>query len=198
MYKRACESRSSSSSMRAARASTASSGTCQVSYSGLYFCLSHRRPECTSRRDDFDTEKSSCRVRSNAQLPSVDFLRPTEPFGNLTMVGGTVSPSDSDAQRTRQRFNAERREASPQKDSCIASQEAPSGDRTHDRTLTKRMLCQLSYRGCALRLMPVGLLGLGRLWSSSLPRARLGPRIRLRALGLDPPSRSGCQALWCG
>jgi hypothetical protein len=24
---------------------------------------------------------------------------------------------------------------------------APSGDRTHDRTLTKRMLCQLSYRG---------------------------------------------------
>ena len=25
---------------------------------------------------------------------------------------------------------------------------APSGDRTHDRTLTKRMLYQLSYRGC--------------------------------------------------
>ena len=24
---------------------------------------------------------------------------------------------------------------------------APSGDRTHDRTFTKRMLCQLSYRG---------------------------------------------------
>jgi hypothetical protein len=24
---------------------------------------------------------------------------------------------------------------------------APSGDRTHDHTLTKRMLCQLSYRG---------------------------------------------------
>ena len=27
------------------------------------------------------------------------------------------------------------------------NQRAPSGDRTHDRTLTKRMLCQLSYRG---------------------------------------------------
>ncbi len=27
------------------------------------------------------------------------------------------------------------------------SNEAPSGDRTHDRTLTERMLCQLSYRG---------------------------------------------------
>ena len=27
------------------------------------------------------------------------------------------------------------------------NEEAPSGDRTHDRTLTKRMLCQLSYRG---------------------------------------------------
>ena len=26
-------------------------------------------------------------------------------------------------------------------------EEAPSGDRTHDRTLTKRMLYQLSYRG---------------------------------------------------
>jgi hypothetical protein len=25
--------------------------------------------------------------------------------------------------------------------------QAPSGDRTHDHTLTKRMLCQLSYRG---------------------------------------------------
>ena len=28
---------------------------------------------------------------------------------------------------------------------------APSGDRTHDRTLTKRMLCQLSYRGSCPR-----------------------------------------------
>jgi hypothetical protein len=27
------------------------------------------------------------------------------------------------------------------------SARAPSGDRTHDHTLTKRMLCQLSYRG---------------------------------------------------
>ena len=27
------------------------------------------------------------------------------------------------------------------------AQRAPSGDRTHDHTLTKRMLCQLSYRG---------------------------------------------------
>ena len=29
-------------------------------------------------------------------------------------------------------------------------EEAPSGDRTHDRTLTKRMLYQLSYRGCTI------------------------------------------------
>ena len=32
-------------------------------------------------------------------------------------------------------------------------EEAPSGDRTHDRTLTKRMLYQLSYRGCAMQLL---------------------------------------------
>ena len=32
-------------------------------------------------------------------------------------------------------------------------EEAPSGDRTHDRTLTKRMLYQLSYRGCAIQLL---------------------------------------------
>ena len=34
---------------------------------------------------------------------------------------------------------------------------APSGDRTHDRTLTKRTLCQLSYRGLlawSLELLP--------------------------------------------
>ena len=32
---------------------------------------------------------------------------------------------------------------------CVAAfpKEAPSGDRTHDHTLTERMLCQLSYRG---------------------------------------------------
>ena len=30
---------------------------------------------------------------------------------------------------------------------AAAEQKAPSGDRTHDRTLTKRMLYQLSYRG---------------------------------------------------
>ena len=29
--------------------------------------------------------------------------------------------------------------------------EAPSGDWTHDRTLTKRTLCQLSYRGIDLK-----------------------------------------------
>ena len=27
---------------------------------------------------------------------------------------------------------------------CVQDEEAPCGDRTHDRTLTKRMLCQLS------------------------------------------------------
>ena len=30
-------------------------------------------------------------------------------------------------------------------------EEAPSGDRKHDRTLTKRMLYQLSYSGCAMQ-----------------------------------------------
>ena len=34
-----------------------------------------------------------------------------------------------------------------------SQEEAPSGDRIHDRTLTKRMLYQLSYRGCAMQLL---------------------------------------------
>ena len=35
----------------------------------------------------------------------------------------------------------------------MRQQEAPSGDRTHDRTLTKRMLYQLSYRGYCIYAM---------------------------------------------
>ena len=31
--------------------------------------------------------------------------------------------------------------------SCFSELKAPCGDRTHDHTLTKRMLCQLSYGG---------------------------------------------------
>ena len=36
-------------------------------------------------------------------------------------------------------------------------EEAPSGDRTHDRTLTKRMLYQLSYRGNVKHAYPNGI-----------------------------------------
>ena len=111
--KRIRKARSSNSSMRAARVFKASLGAYQLSYSGLYFRLSRRRPECTSRRGDLTQKMLVVGLEPTISCFQWMFFGRPEPLGKPTMVGGI--PLDSDAQRTRQRFNSERREASPTK-----------------------------------------------------------------------------------
>ena len=50
--------------------------------------------------------------------------------------------------------------ASPGGPDTPSAKKAPSGDRTHDRTLTKRMLYQLSYRGLGVNELSGGMPGL--------------------------------------
>ena len=70
-----------------------------------------------------------------------------------------------------------------------SQEKAPSGDRTHDRTLTKRMLCQLSYRGHVFEApcfpLRIRLMAVWRIWAvpaSSPPLQFISKPMRAPAL----------------